>query len=83
MSLRPIGRDFPLSCRRLANPIFCSVGARRVLGSSERQPVEEPAFFAREKPQSNTREESPNGIFTILHQPGGLEFDDPLLNRAA
>jgi hypothetical protein len=40
-------------------------------------------FRTREAAIKYAREESPNGTFTILHQPGGLEFDDPPLNRAA
>jgi hypothetical protein len=40
-------------------------------------------FRTREAAIKFARGESPSGDFTILHQPKGLELDEPLLSRAA
>jgi len=85
MSLHLIaGRDFPAQLPTATAPYFLLGRSAKGLWVIRESTGRRAGMFrTREAAIKYAREESPNGIFTILHQPGGLEFDGPPLNRAA
>lgn len=55
---------------------------RRLVGASRNDAANAGMFRTREAAIKFARDESPNGFFTIIYQPDGLEFDE-MIPRAA
>ena len=86
MSLHLVaGIDFPSQLPTATAPYFLlGVNSRGAWVIRETTGRRAGLFRTREAAIKYARDESPNGNFTILHQPEGLELDDsPRLSEAA
>jgi hypothetical protein len=85
MSLHLVaGVDFPSQLpTATASYFLLGVNARGAWVIRETTGRRAGIFRTRKGAIKYARDESPNGNFTILHRPEGLEFDSPKLSRAA
>jgi hypothetical protein len=85
MAMHPVaGLDFPSQLPTVTAPFFLlgcnSAGYWVIRETSGRRAG---LFRTREAALKYARDESPNGNFTILHQPEGLELEPAQVRRAA